>query len=63
MFSWLGGDSSKKKNKEVLETVSEGLRKIYKQKLLPLEEFHKFHDFHSPALGNLKLFSIFIFSK
>ncbi|CCD72162.1 Dynamin-type G domain-containing protein [Caenorhabditis elegans] len=52
MFSWLGGDSSKKKNKEVLETVSEGLRKIYKQKLLPLEEFHKFHDFHSPALDD-----------
>ncbi|EGT47196.1 hypothetical protein CAEBREN_20402 [Caenorhabditis brenneri] len=52
MFSWLGGDSSKKKNKEVLETVSEGLRKIYKQKLLPLEEYHKYHDFHSPALDD-----------
>ncbi|VDO49816.1 unnamed protein product [Onchocerca flexuosa] len=35
----------------VLETVSDGLRKIYKQKLLPLEEYYKFHDFHSPALG------------
>lgn len=52
MFSWLGGDSSKKKNKEVLETVSDGLRKIYKQKLYPLEEFYKFHDFHSPALDD-----------
>ncbi|CAD6186752.1 unnamed protein product [Caenorhabditis auriculariae] len=52
MFSWLGGDSSKKKNKEVLESVSEGLRKIYKQKLHPLEDFYKFHDFHSPALDD-----------
>ncbi|CAI4224661.1 unnamed protein product [Auanema sp. JU1783] len=52
MFSWIGGDSSKKKNKEVLETVSEGLRKIYKQKLHPLEEHYKFHEFHSPALDD-----------
>lgn len=37
--------------KQVLETVSDGLRKIYKQKLLPLEEYYRFHDFHSPALG------------
>lgn len=43
--------------KQVLETVSEGLRKIYKQKLLPLEEYYRFHDFHSPALG----MCIFIF--
>ncbi|GMR59767.1 hypothetical protein PMAYCL1PPCAC_29962, partial [Pristionchus mayeri] len=52
MFSWLGGNSDKKKNKEVLESVSEGLRKIYKTKLYPLEEFYKFHDFHSPALDD-----------
>ncbi|MCP9264472.1 EH domain-containing protein 1 [Dirofilaria immitis] len=38
--------------KQVLETVSDGLRKIYKQKLLPLEEYYKFHDFHSPALDD-----------
>ncbi|KAK0411777.1 hypothetical protein QR680_005839 [Steinernema hermaphroditum] len=52
MFSWLGGDSSKKKHQEVLESVSDGLRKIYKQKLYPLEEYYKFHDFHSPALDD-----------
>ncbi|KAL3986155.1 Dynamin family protein [Acanthocheilonema viteae] len=52
MFSWIGGDSSKKKQQEVLETVSDGLRKIYKQKLLPLEEYYRFHDFHSPALDD-----------
>ncbi|VDM09300.1 unnamed protein product [Wuchereria bancrofti] len=38
--------------KQVLETVSDGLRKIYKQKLLPLEEYYRFHDFHSPALDD-----------
>uniref|UniRef100_A0A1I8EFT6 Uncharacterized protein n=2 Tax=Wuchereria bancrofti TaxID=6293 RepID=A0A1I8EFT6_WUCBA len=52
MFTWIGGDSSKKKQQEVLETVSDGLRKIYKQKLLPLEEYYRFHDFHSPALDD-----------
>ncbi|CAJ0582457.1 unnamed protein product, partial [Mesorhabditis spiculigera] len=52
MFSWLGGDGAKKKNKEVLESVSEGLRKIYKQKLLPLEEHYKFNEFHSPFLDD-----------
>ncbi|VDD94065.1 unnamed protein product, partial [Enterobius vermicularis] len=30
----------------------EGLRKIYKQKLLPLEEHYKFHEFHSPAMDD-----------
>jgi hypothetical protein len=50
MFSWLGGNS-KKKDQQVLESVSDGLRKIYKQKLYPLEEHYKFHEFHSPALG------------
>lgn len=34
------------------ENVAEGLRKLYKQKLLPLEEFYKFHDFHSPPLDD-----------
>ena len=42
----------KKKQKDYeLENVAERLRTLYKQKLLPLEERHKFHDFHSPVLG------------
>lgn len=32
--------------------MSDGLKKIYKQKLFPLEEYYKFHDFHSPALDD-----------
>ena len=34
-----------------IENVEERLAILYKQTLLPLEERHKFHDFHSPALG------------
>ncbi|XP_061125725.1 EH domain-containing protein 3 isoform X1 [Syngnathus typhle] len=50
MFSWLGGDERRKKEPEVFQTVSDGLKKLYKTKLLPLEESYKFHEFHSPAL-------------
>jgi len=34
---------------DVYENVTEGLKNIYKQKLLPLEKEYQFHDFHSPA--------------
>lgn len=33
-------------------TVAEGLKKIYKNKLLPLEEAYDFHDFVSPQLND-----------
>lgn len=52
MFSWLGRDSSRKKEPEVFASVADGLKKLYRQKMLPLEEFYKFHDFHSPALDD-----------
>ncbi|KAK1171415.1 EH domain-containing protein 3-like isoform X1 [Acipenser oxyrinchus oxyrinchus] len=50
MFSWLGNDDRRKKDPEVFQTVSEGLKKLYKTKLLPLEDHYKFHEFHSPSL-------------
>ncbi|XP_072490210.1 EH domain-containing protein 3 isoform X1 [Notamacropus eugenii] len=50
MFSWLGHDDRRRKDPEVFQTVSEGLKKLYKTKLLPLEEHYRFHEFHSPAL-------------
>lgn len=50
MFSWLGTDDRRKKEPEVFQTVSDGLKKLYKTKLLPLEESYKFHEFHSPSL-------------
>ena len=48
MFSWLTGDSNK--SPEVYDSVLEGLKKVYKTKLLPLENAYHFHDFHSPML-------------
>lgn len=47
MFSFLqSGD--RKKNSELYESVVEGLKRIYRSKILPLEEQYLFHDFHSP---------------
>ncbi|XP_074872554.1 EH domain-containing protein 2 [Carettochelys insculpta] len=48
MFSWM--KKNEKKTPEVIHTVTEGLKDLYKKKLLPVEEFYHFHDFHSPAL-------------
>uniref|UniRef100_A0A8D0VRK8 EH domain-containing protein 1 n=1 Tax=Sus scrofa TaxID=9823 RepID=A0A8D0VRK8_PIG len=50
MFSWVSKDARRKKEPELFQTVAEGLRQLYAQKLLPLEEHYRFHDFHSPAL-------------
>ncbi|KAJ8951430.1 hypothetical protein NQ318_006859 [Aromia moschata] len=47
MFSWLSRDNNKQ---EIYQNVVEGLKTIYKHKLLPLEEHYQFHDFHSPKL-------------
>ena len=44
-FSWLLAED---KNIGVVE----GLKKAYKTKLLPLEKFYNFHDFHSPPLSD-----------
>lgn len=45
-------DAARKKEPEVYANVADGLQKLYRQKMLPLEEFYKFHDFHSPALDD-----------
>ncbi|XP_018409823.1 PREDICTED: EH domain-containing protein 1 isoform X1 [Nanorana parkeri] len=50
MFSWVSKDARRKKEPELFQTVGDGLRKLYSQKLFPLEETYRFHDFHSPAL-------------
>uniref|UniRef100_T1IRR9 EH domain-containing protein 1 n=1 Tax=Strigamia maritima TaxID=126957 RepID=T1IRR9_STRMM len=52
MFSWLNKDESRKKTPEVYANVAEGMKKVYKSKLLPLEEYHNFHEFHSPQLDD-----------
>jgi len=40
------------KNVDVYNSVSDGLKRIYKTKLLPLEETYLFHEFHSPLLDD-----------
>jgi len=50
MKRWLSG--REKKEPEVFKNVAEGLKKIYKNKLLPLEEAYHFHEFHSPKLDD-----------
>jgi EH domain-containing protein 1 len=52
MFSWIGKDGDRGKVPEVYSSVADGLKKLYKTKLFPLEEHYKFHDFHSPALDD-----------
>ncbi|KAK4298763.1 hypothetical protein Pmani_028917 [Petrolisthes manimaculis] len=52
MFSWMSNDEAKKKNLDVYDTVLDGLRKVYKTKVFPLESNYQFHDFHSPALDD-----------
>lgn len=43
MFSWLKKESE---TQEVVDTALNEMKKIYRTKLLPLEEFYQFHDFH-----------------
>lgn len=50
MFSWVSKDARRKKEPELFQTVAGGLCKLYQQKLFPLEDTYRFHDFHSPAL-------------
>ena len=52
MFTWMSSDHKRKKEPEVFSTVADGLKQMYKRYLFPLEEYYKFHDFHSPALDD-----------
>ena len=50
MFSWMGKEEGRRKQPEMFMSVVEGLKRLYKSKILPLEEHYMFHDFHSPQL-------------
>ncbi|XP_047502447.1 EH domain-containing protein 3-like [Penaeus chinensis] len=52
MFSWLSKDERKKCHLQACETVLEGLKTVYKNKVLPLEKHYCFQDFHSPPLDD-----------
>ncbi|RLU17240.1 hypothetical protein DMN91_011309 [Ooceraea biroi] len=50
MFNWMSRQENNKQ--DLFENVTEGLKRIYKAKLLPLEQHYQFHDFHSPQLDD-----------
>lgn len=49
MFSWLSKES---KSPELFDSIVEGLKTLYRTKLLPLESAYQFQDFHSPQLDD-----------
>ncbi|XP_039287846.1 EH domain-containing protein 3 [Nilaparvata lugens] len=49
MFSWLSKES---KSPELFDSIVEGLKTLYRTKLLPLETAYQFQDFHSPQLDD-----------
>nr|CAI5852394.1 unnamed protein product [Callosobruchus analis] len=50
MFSWL--NKAPEVKHETFDTVVDGLKSIYKNKMLPLEQHYLFHEFHSPPLND-----------
>ncbi|XP_050302033.1 EH domain-containing protein 1-like isoform X2 [Anthonomus grandis grandis] len=50
MFSWLS--KLPEVQPEVHKNVTEGLKSIYKNKLLPLEQYYLFNEFHTPPLSD-----------
>ncbi|MBN3313024.1 EHD2 protein, partial [Atractosteus spatula] len=50
MSRWGRKGDKARKTPEVIRTVTEGLKSLYRRKLLPLEQYYSFHDFHSPSL-------------
>ncbi|XP_068212204.1 EH domain-containing protein 3 isoform X2 [Palaemon carinicauda] len=51
MFSWVSREE-KRRQLQMCETVLEGLKAVYKHKVLPLEKGYQFQDFHSPPLDD-----------
>ena len=51
MLRWIRGEE-KEREPEIFENVALGLKKLYKNRLRPLEDAYKFHDYHSPPLDD-----------
>ncbi|CAK0806665.1 unnamed protein product, partial [Prorocentrum cordatum] len=50
MLRWLKGDVNRTKEAKAFVSVTEGLQRIYRDKLLPVEKETDFHFFYSPEL-------------
>ena len=51
MFSWLRKDKGRNEEVRSFLSVIDGLKDVYKNKLLPLEKEYKYGEFHSPYLN------------
>ena len=51
-FKMFRRNSSKKRTKKVFESVSGGLKQLYNNVILPLEERYLFHEFHSQKIDD-----------
>lgn len=50
MLGWLARDKTRTNDTVAFGNVTDGLYRLYKEKLLPLEQDHDFHSFHSAEL-------------
>eukprot|EP00929_Paragymnodinium_shiwhaense_P112137 TRINITY_DN80390_c0_g1_i1.p1 TRINITY_DN80390_c0_g1~~TRINITY_DN80390_c0_g1_i1.p1 ORF type:complete len:633 (+),score=155.93 TRINITY_DN80390_c0_g1_i1:210-2108(+) len=50
MLQWLNGNCSSSADPEAVASVTEALQRLYREKLLPIERDHLFHQFYSPEL-------------
>ncbi|KAF4680867.1 hypothetical protein FOZ60_003749 [Perkinsus olseni] len=50
MLRWLKADAERAKTTETFRNISDGLQEIYRDKLLPIEEYYDFHRFYSAPL-------------
>lgn len=50
--SWFGAKSSKKVSLSAVTSIIDGLKRLYTEKLKPLETTYRFHDFVSPPLAS-----------
>jgi GTP-binding protein EngB required for normal cell division len=50
MLKWLNGDKTRSREAKAFLSVTDGLQRIYREKLLPVEKEHDFHFFYGPEL-------------
>ena len=51
MFNWLKANKDAAEEPErIFSSITDGLKKLYKSRIRPVEELHRFGEFHSPLL-------------
>lgn len=52
MFKWITKDSGRTKDVRAFGSITEGLQKLYREKLVPVEREHLFQQFYQPELSD-----------